>query len=283
MLGAKRMLELVREIVSDAIPGDQLTDDLIMDLLSQSINQLISKAAQETPFMFVKSRDVTLASGTELYRWNTFAERILSAERTDKSPREPRYPVSWRDRHRYLQGSTSGNPENYYLQGTQLGNLPSSGTGTLRVWWQGCPAALHYGTAQAGGNTSITLASSAIRGVVSVENDAYNEMPIYIESGTGIGQSNVITDYVGSTKVATVGFTWGTNPSTDSVYSLCPPLPEAYHMLPVLKVSSLALSSMESPNQIVENQARQLETEFLSYVGVSDEEGPETVQESGWE
>ena len=285
MLGLKRQIELVRELVSDAIPGDQITDDVITDLLSQSINQIIAKAAQETPFLFLKSRSITSVADQELYRWNSFAERIVSLERTDKSPREPRYPVPFRDRHLYLQGSTTTANENYYIQGTRIGVVPApTGTSeTRKIWWQGCPPALHYGTAQTGGNTSITLATTATRGTVSVADDHYNEMPIYIESGIGIGQSNIITAYAGSTKVATVGFTWATNPDSTSVYSLCPPIPEAFHMLPVLRVSSLALSSMETPNQIIENQANALEQSFLAYCGVTDEELPEMIIETGWD
>lgn len=71
------------------------------------------------------------------------------------------------------------------------------------------------GTAQAGAATTITLDASA-----SANNDAYNRQEIFILSGTGAGQSRVITDYVGSTKVATVDATWETNPSSDSVFQI---------------------------------------------------------------
>jgi len=72
------------------------------------------------------------------------------------------------------------------------------------------------GTAQAGASTSITLASTA-----SSTNDIYNSMTVYISSGTGSGQIKVITDYVGSTKVATVS-AWTTNPDSTSVYEVMP-------------------------------------------------------------
>ena len=72
------------------------------------------------------------------------------------------------------------------------------------------------GTAQGGGATTITLAATA-----SATNDLYNNMTIYISAGTGSGQVKTITDYVGSTKIATVS-TWTTNPSDDSVYEVMP-------------------------------------------------------------
>lgn len=72
-------------------------------------------------------------------------------------------------------------------------------------------------TAQAGSSASITLDASA-----SATDDLYNYNQIVIISGTGAGQSRQITDYVGSTKVATVGLAWTTNPSSDSVFMILP-------------------------------------------------------------
>ena len=73
------------------------------------------------------------------------------------------------------------------------------------------------GTAQSGStSTTIILAATA-----SATDDLYNNMTVYISSGTGSGQIKTITDYVGSTKTATVS-TWTTTPGTDSVYEVMP-------------------------------------------------------------
>ncbi len=79
-------------------------------------------------------------------------------------------------------------------------------------------AAVATGTAQAGAATTVTLAAGA-----SGDDDTYNNMWIKITGGTGIGQSRKITDYVGSTKVATVA-TWVTNPTSDSTYEIYKPI-----------------------------------------------------------
>lgn len=68
-------------------------------------------------------------------------------------------------------------------------------------------------TAQAGAAGTITLDASA-----SASDDFYNNTIIQITGGTGAGQSRIISDYVGSTKVATVNGNWVTNPSSDSVF-----------------------------------------------------------------
>lgn len=73
---------------------------------------------------------------------------------------------------------------------------------------------LTTGTAQAGANTTITLASSS-----ESSNDYYNGYYIRLTSGTGAGQTNRITDYTGSSRVADVT-TWGTNPDSTTTYEI---------------------------------------------------------------
>jgi hypothetical protein len=74
------------------------------------------------------------------------------------------------------------------------------------------------GTASAGGNTTITLAGG------STVDNYYNHQIVQITAGTGLGQANVIVGYVGSTKVATVGRAWKTNPDNTSVFQVKPPI-----------------------------------------------------------
>ena len=72
------------------------------------------------------------------------------------------------------------------------------------------------GTAQDGGAGSITLASGA-----SAVDDYYSGMIITLTGGTGDGSKGVITDYVGSTKVATVqASTAAFTPDGTSTYSI---------------------------------------------------------------
>ena len=76
----------------------------------------------------------------------------------------------------------------------------------------------HSGTAQAGAASTITLDTGA-----SAVDDAYNTMLVYIVSGTGNGQERTISDYVGSTRVATVSSAWTTNPDATSVFRITNP------------------------------------------------------------
>lgn len=72
-------------------------------------------------------------------------------------------------------------------------------------------------TAQAGAASTITLDTGA-----SAVDDFYNFTFIQLIGGTGVGQTRLISDYVGSTKVATVLPNWATNPDVTSVFVIRP-------------------------------------------------------------
>lgn len=74
---------------------------------------------------------------------------------------------------------------------------------------------IRTGTAQAGASTTITLDAGA-----SAINDFYNDNRIEIIAGTGVGQSRFISDYVGTSKVATISAVWSTTPDNTSVFSV---------------------------------------------------------------
>lgn len=94
------------------------------------------------------------------------------------------------------------------------------------------------GTAQAGAASTITLAASG----PSATDDFYNSGVVFIVSGTGAGQSRVVSDYVGGTKVATVSPPWGTAPDATSVYLLVyqPPAAEVAGLYPRVDVREIA-------------------------------------------
>lgn len=77
-------------------------------------------------------------------------------------------------------------------------------------------AAAVTGTAQSG-STSGTLKLAA---GASASDDTYNGMRVSITGGTGSGQSALILDYTGSSKVANVGPAWSVTPDATSTYSI---------------------------------------------------------------
>jgi hypothetical protein len=70
------------------------------------------------------------------------------------------------------------------------------------------------GTLQGGTSTTVTLKATA-----SAIDNVYNGMYVNITGGTGSGQTRLITDYVGSTKVATVSEAFTVTPDNTSTYT----------------------------------------------------------------
>lgn len=71
------------------------------------------------------------------------------------------------------------------------------------------------GTAQGGTSNSITLAAGE-----SATNDFHNAQRILLIAGTGAGQSSLISDYNGTTKVADIPNTWRVTPDNTTVYEI---------------------------------------------------------------
>lgn len=71
------------------------------------------------------------------------------------------------------------------------------------------------GTAQAGSTNTITLSSAA-----SATNGLYDPAIVRVTGGTGAGQSRLIIDYNGTSKIAVVDRDWRTAPDNTSVYDI---------------------------------------------------------------
>ncbi|HXH12340.1 MAG TPA: hypothetical protein VNP04_21550 [Alphaproteobacteria bacterium] len=76
---------------------------------------------------------------------------------------------------------------------------------------------IRSGTAQGGAAGTITLDAGA-----SATDDFYTDAFVLLTGGTGAGQCRLISDYVGSTKVATVTPNWVTAPDATSTFAILP-------------------------------------------------------------
>ncbi len=105
----------------------------------------------------------------------------------------------------------------YNVNSAQFGANVVGVVGSSIVQSSGVINAIRSAAAQAGASTTITLDSGA-----SATDSLYNDAILCIYSGTGAGQSRLITGYVGSTKVATVDHAWTTTPDNSSIYAIFP-------------------------------------------------------------
>ena len=107
-----------------------------------------------------------------------------------------------------------------YLYGSYVEVNQASYAGTVTLWYEKRVPDLHFGTASAGGATTLTFLSTNFP--VRID-DYYNGSYIEAVSGTGAGTRTTISDYTGSTGAATTAAgTFG----NDTVYGTVSALPE---------------------------------------------------------
>lgn len=76
---------------------------------------------------------------------------------------------------------------------------------------------LDDGTAQAGTADTITLVSGS-----NTNNGFFNGTTIQLSAGAGVGQSRIISDYDGTTKIAVITPAWITTPDSSTDYNITP-------------------------------------------------------------
>jgi hypothetical protein len=122
-----------------------------------------------------------------------------------------------------IQSSTAGTPATVSVAS---GTVTMTGGNLKDIAAEGGATFIAIGVEDLGGNDgwtfydgdNITLASTD-----SSVDDFYNDCTIEITAGTGAGQSRTITDYNGTTKVATITPLWDTVPDNTSRYIIYSP------------------------------------------------------------
>lgn len=85
------------------------------------------------------------------------------------------------------------------------------------VYSASSPGHVNEGLAQGGTSTTITLNTAA-----SSTDDIYIGQTVFLVGSTGQDQARIVTDYNGTTKVATVNKAWQTNPDSTTSYVMIP-------------------------------------------------------------
>lgn len=178
---------------------------------------------------------LSLVASTELYSLPVDCKKLVMVEYLLDGNYYPIKLVPFEDLSQYSvanQNIYTGEPCNvrYFELGNQIGIAPipqSSVASGLRITYYAKAGHIHSGTLAAAAATTVTLATGA-----SDDDDAYNDQYMTIVSGTGAGQKAQITDYVGSTKVATVTFS---TPPTGAVYAIWPKIESEMDELVILQ------------------------------------------------
>lgn len=220
----ERAIAHVRNFAMDTIDEVRFPKATIAELIDTAnslvFGEMLASCEPKTHFRLSEAT-ISISSAADEYDWPANVRRYMDLIKKDSTGRIiDRYNLtSW----------NSGLPGIILLdeqRGFRIVPPPqnvSVESWTL-VYEAGVTPYLCYGTAAAGGSTTITLANPTASqiGTLSVEDQFYTNSYIRIVSGTGAGQERRITGYVGSTKVATVARAWGTNPDNTSVFEIMP-------------------------------------------------------------
>jgi hypothetical protein len=268
--------DYVRQEFNQASAGGFVDDNFI----DQSANEgfykyalMLMKATQgyfeTTALLDIVAATETIAlpsnfSNQPSHLGTVIVEKIVSGARV---------PLRYRRRYDEANSTTGGSSgesfiPTYDFRGNNLVLEPtpvSSETGGIRLTYKALPPKIRSSTAQAGAATTITLDASA-----DPRDDYYVGAKIFIYSGTGIGQIRTITDYVGSTKVATVG-TWTVNPNSTSIFStlIHDDFPEIFHPLIPMYAAKKCFLKERSNNQKSNYDAsalKELENQFIRFI-----------------
>ena len=156
--------------------------------------------------------------------------------------------------------------ERYSIFGNKLIFTPGKNlSGHVRVWFTSYIPSTHYGTAAAAGSSTLTLASTPTVGLREYGDNIYEGMFLGIYSGTGVGQIREITQYVESTRVATVDKAWDTTP-TGAVYSILTPIPEQMAELLALGASIRARGRLQDSSDEFVGMYSAMSGEYLDEV-----------------
>jgi hypothetical protein len=200
-----------------ALSSDSLTDadaDTKIQVEESADEDIIRFDTAGTERMTIGATGIIATTGTDITLANVASPTDLTADGagfTLKGAAD--YTIKWNDVDELTE------TQNYWESNQNIvATTPAKTSHTdykdhgLKIGTIGNANSVTYGTATAGSATTITLAAGA-----SAVDDAYNTFKIRIRSGTGVGQERTITDYVGSTLVATVA-AWTITPDATSYY-----------------------------------------------------------------
>jgi len=139
----------------------------------------------------------------------------------------PTVPTPWGDRLHYSTGLVTPPSQPYSIRDQYIEFPDRVDARTFRVWYTRRPVGLFYGTVSGTcSSTTVLFPTTPTCGVRHLVDDYYNGMFCEVND-----EVRKISDYVTSTKTATVESAWLTTPTADDTVSLISSLPTRLHSL----------------------------------------------------
>jgi hypothetical protein len=185
-----------------------------------------------------RSGTITYVAGTELYDLPGDLDSIKRVELVSTKEKVELIDIDQKEINRADNDVLDTRPS-YYIWGSQIGLV--NVTGNVTIYYVRRVPDLHYGTAVTGGTTTTLIFDATPNGSSSGDytvkkiDDYYIGAYIDMYSGTGSPQIVKITDYVGSTRVAT--FATATAHDTTTLYALQYDLPNEVDQCVILQAA----------------------------------------------
>lgn len=229
----QHMLKMMRAGTNEDIDYGDTNINVEIDRLDTAQDDIYRELLRLNPTLLAHYYDLSL-TGLEEYDLPFMAPsrycRILGVyDVTDTDSKFDTTPTYWSDRMQYHEHNIVTDRTVYNIRDKKVETPHKNQDITLRFWYARKPVGFLYGTAGGGSTTTIifpTTPSAPEYGVPVPEDDYYNGMVVHCNSET-----KSITDYVASTKTATIDGTWTTTPLDTHTMNLVSPLPEQYHQL----------------------------------------------------
>lgn len=226
----QRMLKQIRWETAHDESEFSGSADVEMMYLNDAQDMIFDKVADYRPEMLSSNFTIELDGSLQYYLPDyipfDFEQILMVEDYTNSDSPSSTGAISWQERMNYIEGLVETSKIPFSVRGKYLELPNKTNSATIRVWYVRRPTGLFYGTVAAGSSTTVTFPATPTAGEVIQEDDYYNGMSVYVG-----GQTREITDYVGSTRVATVDSAWSTTPTTSDTVELISPLPSRLHKL----------------------------------------------------
>lgn len=225
-----RILEKTRFQSSQNTYSSSMSEAVEVSFIDDAQDLIATRLLEYRPDMLSTYVDISLTGAERYYLPDSVpyeVEQVLFAENiTDTSSPLPSIPTDWWDRLSFINNEIIPEDEVWSIRDKYI-EFPRKPTGeTWRIWLSRKPTGLLSGTAAGGSSTTIIFPTTNSYGDTILKDDYYIGMSVYCNN-----EVKLITDYVSSTKTATVSGTWTTTPTNAHSMSLISSLPTVLHSL----------------------------------------------------
>lgn len=201
-------------IYHDKLGSGSFTATQLVELLNNFVNTSVAEVRNRFPQFGAKTTTISQVAGTVSYSTPVDLDRILSIRALDSSGgvQYEAMPVD-------IQSLDQTGFALALDSAWKLYFVNRSETQTWTLLYTFRPIRVHYGTLAAVGDTTATLATTPTAGTCETRDDYYNNAQLIDTTNMKVWN---ITDYVGSTRVATVNWVAATKPSGTPTYEILP-------------------------------------------------------------